>query len=285
MNSFIDYLLHESENANYNNIVISLVGAGGKTSSLFWLASLFKQKGLKVCVTTSTKMYYPTLNEIDHIIYLNDQTIPTSNFRTKETLFCDISDESITFCFDKKSVSEKISDRPEKISGIAVSDIGYLRENAPFDVILVEADGAKRRSIKSPASHEPCLPDNTDVVIGLTGAETINQPINQNQVHRWSHFSQICEIKDGDSVDQDCLLKLITHPMGMFKGAPVLAKKIWQINKVDITDNYELLKKTASYVLDRADLLDEIWLTRLNQGDASIERITREIERTSLTDK
>lgn len=40
-------------------MVISIVGAGGKTSCLFWLAQAFSQLGKKVMITTTTHMFLP----------------------------------------------------------------------------------------------------------------------------------------------------------------------------------------------------------------------------------
>lgn len=39
--------------------VISVVGAGGKTSTIFWLAQLFHASGRRVVVTTTTQMFLP----------------------------------------------------------------------------------------------------------------------------------------------------------------------------------------------------------------------------------
>ncbi|MGR7989265.1 selenium cofactor biosynthesis protein YqeC, partial [Escherichia coli] len=40
--------------------VISVVGAGGKTSLLFWLAELLQASGRRVLITTTTHMFMPT---------------------------------------------------------------------------------------------------------------------------------------------------------------------------------------------------------------------------------
>ena len=38
---------------------ISVVGAGGKTTLIYRLAEELKEKGLRVLITTTTKMYVP----------------------------------------------------------------------------------------------------------------------------------------------------------------------------------------------------------------------------------
>ena len=48
-----------TENIDGRTTLISLCGAGGKTSTLFWLADYFHQQGKKVLLTTSTRMFLP----------------------------------------------------------------------------------------------------------------------------------------------------------------------------------------------------------------------------------
>ena len=46
-------------NASASPLLIAAVGAGGKTSTLFWLAELFQQAGRRVLLTTTTHMFVP----------------------------------------------------------------------------------------------------------------------------------------------------------------------------------------------------------------------------------
>ncbi|HHS9711190.1 TPA: selenium cofactor biosynthesis protein YqeC, partial [Raoultella planticola] len=45
--------------ASASPLLISAVGAGGKTSTLLWLAELFVQAGRRVLLTTTTHMSLP----------------------------------------------------------------------------------------------------------------------------------------------------------------------------------------------------------------------------------
>lgn len=42
-----------------------------------------------------------------------------------------------------------------------------------YDTVLVEADGSRRLPFKVPAEHEPVLPENVDLVIGVAGASAV----------------------------------------------------------------------------------------------------------------
>ena len=50
------------------NEIIALVGAGGKTSTMLAIGEEAKQKGLKVILTTTTKMVYPIDLDISVVV-------------------------------------------------------------------------------------------------------------------------------------------------------------------------------------------------------------------------
>ena len=105
--------------------VVSIVGAGGKTTMMFKLAEELRQNN-KVLVTTTTKIYFPSDEKYDFI------------------------------CTDKEKFSKYIS---MKENGIYVLGVGVNKENkilglcerelslleSHFDYVLIEADGAKEK--------------------------------------------------------------------------------------------------------------------------------------------
>ncbi|MGF1698758.1 putative selenium-dependent hydroxylase accessory protein YqeC [Photobacterium makurazakiensis] len=253
-------------------LVISLVGAGGKTTTAYWLADLFKRWGHRVCVTTTTKMYLPESNHVDYIVqydYLNDinrhfyapindkehhQYLPDNDFY--------FSEPSITFCY--QSLIKSRNDKNKiKVSGLTINEIEILKNTGHFTVFIIESDGARSLPIKAPFGHEPCIPNCTDMVIGLTGAEAINKQADPDAIHRWSAFSSITQCQQGDEVNHNILNKLIAHPNGMFKNTPEHAIKIWLINKVDLHHDLHQLCATAEVVMMQNKLLDAIWLTEM----------------------
>ena len=74
MNSDLDVLFNDvlSSVKNNKSYLISLIGAGGKTSTLFWLAQRFSQQGLSVLITTTTHMYRPEPSQAQTIIEKED---------------------------------------------------------------------------------------------------------------------------------------------------------------------------------------------------------------------
>ncbi|MBQ6439023.1 MAG: putative selenium-dependent hydroxylase accessory protein YqeC [Mogibacterium sp.] len=119
--------------------VVSVVGAGGKTSLIFAWARELAASGKKVVITTTTHMYRPDRMEEDGIRIV-------------------VSDDP---------------ERPDKVSAPHAEVLDSLRDTA--DVVLIEADGSRRMPLKWPADHEPVIPDYTDVTVCVAGLSALGR--------------------------------------------------------------------------------------------------------------
>lgn len=132
--------------------VISLTGGGGKTSLIRRLAWEGMEQGLKVLVTTTTHMAVP---------------LRLGVFSCRE--------EDVKAMLDREhAVVAGQTNGEGKIS--YMGDAAYHRLCALADLVLVEADGAKRLPLKVPRGNEPVIPDNTDLILcvsGLTAAGSL----------------------------------------------------------------------------------------------------------------
>lgn len=260
--------------------IISLVGGGGKTTTAFQLAKHFKQQGHSVLVTTTTKMFFPKSTDADTFIHFQESEQEKALAKLQQQ----VVSPSITFCFSElllplqsSSSSPQLPadlsqlDPETKVRGLSLDVISQLREKSPFSVIIVEADGAKQLPIKAPSRHEPCLPEYVDLVIGVTGADAILVKADPKQIHRWEIFSELTQCLEHQIIDEHILTGLINSPVGLFKHVPNHAKRIWVINKVDLTSSYPALKNTAKSVLSSSTQLDEIWLASMSSESPIIE--------------
>ncbi len=238
-------------------LTISLVGGGGKTHMIHRLAREFKRAGHRVCVTTTTKMYLPD-GGFDVI----------SNTENAKPL----SQPGISFLYQNliaPDSSHKKTDtlKQTKVQGLSIEQFTALYRYNGYSVYLVEADGANQLAIKAPAGHEPCIPYQSNVIIGVTGAESILTPLNPDSVHRWSEFSQLTGCKAGSVVDKNILKTLVSDRNGMFKNCSDNQSKVWVINKWDLAHNQQqLLKVTREIFKDEASL-SQILITQLNGCD------------------
>lgn len=214
----IEYLYKGLEIGLEKKYVISFVGGGGKTTSIYELAKEISKKGKNVIVTTTTHMQMP-----------GDKVILNNNI-------CDIKE-----VLDKnKLVTVGIKAKNDKISSVSSDKINELRQICDF--LLIEADGAKMLPLKAPDSHEPVILDITNMVIGVCGIDALGKKIKET-CHRPKMVSKILGKSECDIVDSDDIISILSSKDGSMKDVNNEAMEFRVIiNKVD---NDELLKEAT----------------------------------------
>ena len=201
--------------------VLSLTGAGGKTSLMFHLARLLASSGAKVLTTTTTKIFPPTAEQSETVLIAAD---PAEIVRQAAT--CLGASRHLTAATARQADTGKlVGFAPEAIATFAASSL--------FDWILVEADGSARRPLKAPAGHEPVIPAVTTVLVSVAGLEVLGQPLTEEKVFRSELAGQLMGLAAGEIVTEAALVRLIAHPLGSFKGAPVNARRFIFLNQAD----------------------------------------------------
>lgn len=198
--------------------VISIVGGGGKTTSIKFLAKELKDLGFKVLVTTSTQVFVPIETERDYFFL---EEIPTDYIPIKETITI---------------LGEKIVNA--KLIGTSLDKIEEINNRNLFDYILIEADGAKNKPIKAPNLNEPLVVSSTTITVGVIGIDSIGCNINTEMVHRPEILLHLLNVMENHILSSNDIVNLSLHPDGLFKNA--IGKKILFLNKVssDIDISY-----------------------------------------------
>lgn len=146
--------------------VISFVGSGGKTTSIYHLANELSSLGKRVIITTTTHMFLPTNN-----VVLNEdreQLLKLLQTNTPPVVGTPCPNNKIT----------------------KVSDSFYNWLKTISDYLLVEADGSKRLPLKVPNHHEPVIPPDTNLTIILSGLSALSHPLI-DCCHRWQLAADI----------------------------------------------------------------------------------------------
>ena len=206
------------ENSDNHTTLISLCGAGGKTSTLFWLAEYFYKQGKRVLITTTTRMFLPAPSHYRELIIETDPV--------RQLTRCQALPDGPTLV----ALFSHLDERTGKVAGPDLRQIDLLKGQQRFDLILVEADGAHHKLLKVPALHEPCIPHQSDWVIALLGGAMVGANAEPAQIHRWAELQALCGIAAGEPLDWALFDKLLSHPEGVFKGTPPGARRIWFIN-------------------------------------------------------
>lgn len=150
--------------------IISIVGAGGKTSVLFTLAEEFLEMGKRVVITTTTHMQHPN--------WLRDQgiCIPGEFFEPQELL----ENRKLPQC-----VILGTDDRNGKISSPGTEWLCRVKREAEklCGIVLIEADGARRRPVKGYRDWEPAVDHESDVTVAVLGLSGLHQRIRDVCFH------------------------------------------------------------------------------------------------------
>ena len=201
--NFIETLEHEE-------LIIAFVGAGGKTTTIFSLAKYFFNQGKRVGITTTTNIFDPRQEE--------DKTGKYSE------VILEPFEEHAAYKTSSGPVVLAQQVTPPKLKGIPSQRVGMLSKL--FDIVFVEADGAKQRLVKAPASWEPVVPASSDIVVGVIGAKCLGRPMDARIVFRPKTFESVTTCRAGEKITPQHLLELIRHKKGLFKGAPQCSKKV-----------------------------------------------------------
>lgn len=189
-------------------LVISLVGAGGKTSTMYQLAKEFGAMGKRVIVTTSTHIYYPEQYQV---------------------ILTDSCDKIAQLTWEGPVLVVGQPGPAGKLKGLPPDQIGGLAAYA--DVVLIEADGAKSMPLKVPGEHEPVLIQETNLVIGCAGLDSIGKPLEE-VCFRSALAQELLKIENDHSVMPEDIAAILVHEKGTRKSVGTIPYRII-LNKAD----------------------------------------------------
>ncbi len=200
--------------------VVSFYGAGGKSSLIHKLGHEIAAAGGKALLTTTTRIYSPA-------------GLP---------LFCetdlDIAVEKLLahFASGDLAVLGKNILPDGKVAGIDPEQIAYLREQLQVPV-LVEADGAKGRSLKGYAPYEPALPPASDWIIPVLGSDALGKKISSANTHRVDYFTTATGTREDDVVTEEIIARSFCCMLDTGLAQAPRAQSCLVINKGDLLAN------------------------------------------------
>ncbi len=243
--------------------VISLVGAGGKTTLMFRLAGEFARAGETVLTTTTTKIFFPLPRQSRHVIISENLT--------------EIVEQAHALLHQSHHVTAASGYLPDyhkkngarKLVGFQPAMIQRLWETGLFRHILVEADGAAQRPLKAPASHEPVFPPQTQKVLALVGLKAVGKPLNEKWVFRPEIYSQLsglptCSYCPGTPVTPESVVTVLLHPKGILQGCPADIPCDLFLNQADDKHACDAGRKIVSLLSKRNNnRFDQVWIGSL----------------------
>lgn len=232
---------------------IAFVGGGGKSSTMYRLATELRTQGQKVLVTTTTMIFHPKVRNRPYDVFFTGSI----DLFLKEVLP------------DKGTITvagAELTADGNKIKGFEPTEIKQIQNSGYFDTLLVEADGARGKPIKAPAEYEPVIPPDIDIVAGVIGMDCIGIEINKQNVHRPEIFTKITDSLFGDIIEGHIVIRLLESPVGIFKNTSPSTRKIVIFNKSDT--EYRILKATEiAGCISKYTGIERILITSMTGND------------------
>ncbi|MBN2243471.1 MAG: putative selenium-dependent hydroxylase accessory protein YqeC [Acidobacteria bacterium] len=235
--------------------VVSFVGGGGKTTSMFRLASELAAAGLRVVTTTST--------------HINDyETRLSPAYIHPGELAC------LGECLDRhgQCLVAGLADGKGRVFNIAPEVILDLWKRPDVDCLLIEADGSKSRPFKAPAAHEPVVLDITTILVPVVGLDCVGMLLDDATVHRPEIAASLAHAALGSRITPETVARVLAHPVGGAKGLPPGARLAPLLNRLDAAGMRaaeeiaeELLKHTVvdsvlAGSMDRHPPVHRVWV-------------------------
>jgi probable selenium-dependent hydroxylase accessory protein YqeC len=215
--------------------VAAFVGAGGKSSAILAIADELLEAGKTVLAVPTTKMLVNEAEKIGPLVTSED----ADELRAK-------AGEALSGGASGIVVGRGLLSK-NRVGGVEPAVVSSLAPLA--DVVLVEADGSRRRPIKGTAEYEPALPDAATLVVAVGNISAFGMPVGEEHVHRPELFSKLTGIGAGQSITARAFARalaegslasipngarpaaLITgvHPGKSMADAAVVTRELWRL--------------------------------------------------------
>lgn len=203
--------------------LVALVGAGGKTSTLYALAKEGVEAGKRVVVTTTTHiMPHPNLPLTDHM-----EELPALLER-----------------YPAVTLGKFL--RPDKLSEAGRPE-ACLRW---ADLVLVEADGARLRPLKAPADHEPVIPHGASAVVAAAGLDCLGRPVGEI-CHRPERVCALLGVGEDHILTPADVAAVLSSPQGSRKGVTDEMAFRCLLNKADTPARLQYAREAAALLAAR----------------------------------
>ncbi len=213
--------------------IVAIVGAGGKTTTMFALASALAERGLRVVTTKSTTIHRPSMARAPQLLIS-----PPDRWQT-----------DLPPALDAHPVITVVTaaPTPRRYNGIPHDLAPGLLRASGADVLIVEADGARRRLLKAPAAHEPAMPPSATLLIPVACLAAVGRPLTDRHVHRPQIVAEILGIALDTPLTIDHVLTLLLDPRAGRKAAPPTARLWPAVTATDKIGTEQLNALRASF--------------------------------------
>ncbi|MCY3992185.1 MAG: selenium cofactor biosynthesis protein YqeC [Caldilineaceae bacterium] len=203
--------------------VVTLVGAGGKTSALFRLAEEAVGGGRRVVTTTTTHIFAAQAEQAPARLEVTPDRPDAVDWAALEAQLarhghCLIWSQPGVRSAGAGGGSTNPTLTGSKRQGLPPLVVDALAARAGdlgISLIAIEGDGSRRRPVKAPASHEPVIPDCTTHLVPVAGLDGLGLPLDEPYMHRPERVRALLQEEDVSTrLTPRMLGRLLVEPYG-----------------------------------------------------------------------
>jgi len=232
---------------------VAVVGGGGKSTLCFALAEALGLAGARVISSTTTKVRQAEARAFPR------RVLYAPGGPDLAAVEKGLDETGSVFVAQEFLLNGKVDGIPP-----AWADDLFRMPGAAY--VIIEADGAAGRPLKAPAAHEPVIPGSVTTVIALMGLKVLGEPLGPDTVFRPALFKALTGLEDGDILNPERLVRAFDQKAGLFRNAPVSARKIVFLNQLDRLTDERPAHHLAQLLLTENPFIERVVLGSCQQN-------------------
>ena len=172
--------------------VISLVGGGGKSTLMYFLASTSARQGKRVLVTTTTNIFAP-----------NPEIYAETEEQAKQL-------------WEQGKIAVIGTPIPGKGKLKEPDSVLFRRLMDQADITFIEADGSKHCPVKAPRDGEPVLIPESDTVLAVMGLSAMGKPLKE-VAFRLPEVMRLLGVEEDHILTEEDAARLLSSSFGSRK--------------------------------------------------------------------
>ena len=215
--------------------VISIVGGGGKSSTVFRIGRELAATGRRAVITHTARIAAFQTAWAPAVIEVDASASSAASAATVSVL----PYAQIAAALDAHGVclltGPIVADRRAGLPPHLINGLVAAAPQLGLHAISIEADGSKMRPAKAPADHEPVLPTSTTVLVPMLGLDAIGAEIDDRLFHRAELVRRLLDLQGEDSArfTPRMAASLLTSSEAGAKDLPPEARLLPIFNKAD----------------------------------------------------
>jgi molybdenum cofactor cytidylyltransferase len=200
--------------------LVSLVGAGGKSTALQRLCRELVASGSTVIAATTTAMFLSQMADLGPVFTVGEGGDLVTRLRKA------LVDGRTA------AVAQSLGDGG-KVVGVPSPVIDRLWAEGLADYFLVEADGSRGMPLKAFGRHEPQVPAATTTIVEVAGLDALGTALTAEHVHRAQTFATMLSIPIGSLVTERVFADGLRMQLAQLRQTNAGARVVLLLNKAD----------------------------------------------------